>query len=390
MPCTVDRSRTSTRFDTLDFLGTSDSRQSEQVNTTATSASEIAPVRLTALPAACGDCLVIEYGSGTDVHRILVDGGLSSKYEVGLGAYLAASAGGPQFDVVVVSHVDRDHIDGVILALRGQHLDAADIWFNGRDEIDALVNGNTRGVRQGDELSSLIPADQRNRVVEGRAIHVPQTGPVQFELPGGARCTLLSPPVKRLKKLLDKWPAPARSVDDATEDLLKALDDPVTRGLGEFGEDGSVANGSSIAFLLEVGGASLLLTGDAYAAELEITIGQLLKERGEPKLHVDLYKLSHHGSRGNMTDGLLDLIDPRAILVCTDGSKFHHPDEDALAKIRSHYPDVPIHFTDDTELIRERAASVGARPPEVLPLQLHLGASAGQRRRGCLTHCRRG
>src|SRR6185295_9195515 len=186
--------------------------------------AEAGGVRLTALPAACGDCLVVEYGSGSDVHRILIDGGLGSKYEVGLGAHLAASAGEPQFDIVIVTHVDRDHIDAVIHALRGQHLQSADIWFNGRDEIDALVNGDTRGVRQGDELSALIPADRRNRVVDGRAIHVPPTGPVQFELPGGARCTLLSPPVKRLKKLLDKWPAQARSVDDATDDLLKALD----------------------------------------------------------------------------------------------------------------------------------------------------------------------
>ena len=110
-------------------------------------------------------------------------------------------------------------------------------------------------------------------------------------------------------------------------------------------------------------------------SDLETTIGQLLAQRGEPKLRVDLFKLSHHGSRQNMTDELLELIDPGAILVCTDGSKFHHPDEDALEKIRSHYPDMPIHFTDDTEHIRRRAATVGARPPEVLPLQLDLGTA---------------
>jgi hypothetical protein len=315
----------------------------------------------------------VEYGSDSDVHRILIDGGLGSKYDVGLGAHLGASAGEPQFDIVIVTHVDRDHIDGVIHALRGQHLQTADIWFNGRDEIDALVNGDTRGVRQGDELSALIPADRRNRVVGGEAIHVPPTGPVQFGLPGEARCTLLSPTRKRLEKLFDKWPDPLRKADDPTDDLLTKLEDPLTRGVGEFGEDTSVANGSSIAILFETDGASLLLTGDAYAADLEDTIGQLLAQRGKPKLQVDLFKLSHHGSRQNMTDGLLDLIDPGAVLVCTDGSKFHHPDEDALEKIRSHYPDVPIHFTDDTEHIRLRAAAVGARPPEELPLQLHLG-----------------
>jgi glyoxylase-like metal-dependent hydrolase (beta-lactamase superfamily II) len=305
---------------------------------------------------------------------MLIDGGLGSKYDAGLGPHLTASAGEPaQFDIVIVTHVDRDHIDGVIRALREQHLHSADIWFNGRDEIDALVNAGTRGVRQGDELSALIPADRRNRVVDGRAIHVPPTGPVRFELPGGAVCTLLSPSGERLEKLLGKWPDPVRVVADPTEDLLNALDDPLTRGVGEFGEDSSVANGSSIAFLLEAGGASLLLTGDAFASDLETTIGQLIAQRGVSQLHVDLFKLSHHGSRQNMTDGLLDLIDPGAILVCTDGSKFRHPDEDALAKIRSHYPEVPIHFTDDTEHIRQRAATVGALPPAVLPLRLELG-----------------
>jgi beta-lactamase superfamily II metal-dependent hydrolase len=338
-------------------------------------------VRLTALAAACGDCLVVEYETEAALHRILIDGGLGSKYEVGLAPHLAATVGDPvQFDVVIVTHVDRDHIDGVVRALREQHLDATDIWFNGRDEIDALVNGLTRGVRQGDELSALIPAERRNRVVEGRAIHVPSTGPVRFELPGDAVCTLLSPSAERLERLLAKWPDPVRVVDDPTEDLLTALDDPVTRGIGEFGQDSSVANGSSIAFLFEVGGASLLLTGDAFASDLETTIGQLIAQRGVPKLHVDLFKLSHHGSRQNMTDGLLDLIDPGAVLVCTDGSKFHHPDEDALQKIRSHYPETPIHFTDATDHIRQRAAAVGAVPPAELPLRLEFGGapSAGR------------
>jgi beta-lactamase superfamily II metal-dependent hydrolase len=333
-----------------------------------------ASVRLTALPAACGDCLVLEYESGSAAHRILIDGGLGSKYDEGLAPHLAATAGRPMhFDIVIVTHVDRDHIDGVIRALRDQHLHATDIWFNGRDEIDELLNGPTRGVRQGDELSALIPAERRNRVVEGRAIHVPSTGPVRYELPGGAVCTLLSPSPERLERLLAKWPDPVRVVDDPTEDLLEALDDPVPRGIGEFGRDSSVANGSSIAFLLEVGGASLLFTGDAFASDLETTIGQLIAARRVPRLRVDLFKLSHHGSRQNMTDALLDLIDPAAVLVCTDGSKFHHPDEDALQKIRSHFPGAPIHFTDDTAHIRQRAATVDARPPDVLPLRLDFG-----------------
>ncbi len=332
-----------------------------------------APVRLTALPAACGDCLVVEYRSSGGIHRLLIDGGLNSTYEIGLGAYLAGAADQPpMFDVVVVTHVDRDHIDGVIRALQEGHLEFGDIWFNGRDEIDALVNGRTRGVRQGDALSELIPANKRNRVVAGDAIHV-GNDPVTFDLPGGALCTLLGPSVDRLERLLGKWPEPSPAVEDATQELLDALEDPVTRGVGEFGRDSSVANGSSIAFLLEAGGASLLLTGDVFASDLQEAIERLLARRGEDRLAVDLFKLSHHGSRQNMSDDLLELIDPRSILVCTDGSKFRHPDEDALEKVREHFPDVPIHFTDDTDHIRQRAGVVGSEPPVELPLRLELG-----------------
>ena len=69
---------------------------------------------------------------------------------------------------------------------------------------------------------------------------------------------------------------------------------------------------------------------------------------------MQLLKLPHHGSRQNITDHLLDLIDPEQILVCTDGSQFSHPDEDALEKVRDKYPSVPIHFTDSIDLIRKR------------------------------------
>ena len=343
-------------------------------------------VTVRALPAACGDCLVVEYGStGTRPYRVLIDGGLKSSYDEGLGKYLSESADQPtEFDVVVVTHIDLDHIEGIIEALSRPQLVAASIWFNGRDQLDELINpeADSRGARQGDALDRLIPADKRNPIVGGTATHVPASGAVRLDgMPGAAHCTLLSPSLDRLEQLLKKWPKPARG--DAIEQLFDAFDDTTdvggtdTRGAGVFGKDGSVANGSSIAFLLEIDDVTLLLTGDAHAPELEATIRQVLAERGGDKLRVDLFKLAHHGSRQNMTDDLLDLIDPAAILICTDGSKFKHPDADALLKVRAHYPDVPIHFTDRTEIIAERARSIGLEAPtaDQLPVELHFGGS---------------
>ncbi len=337
-----------------------------------------AAVNLTALPAACGDCLVLEYtGNDGQPHRVLVDGGLGSAFDRGLGSLLGPAGTPTKVDVAVVTHVDLDHIEGTIRALRDGRLLADDIWFNGREQLEQLFNpGGSRGVRQGDALSELIPDETRNRVVEGHAFVLPADGPPPtIKLPGGATAVLLSPTEERLRRLLRKWPEPDRGDDDSGsfDQLIGAFVDEVDRGVGEFGKDTSVANGSSIAFLFEYGGASILFGADAYASDLQTSIGALLAQRGDAKLHVRLFKLPHHGSRQNITDDLLDLIEPDEILVCTDGSKFKHPDEDALDKIRAHFPSAPIRFTDDTELIQARAAHIGlATPTSSSPVLIQL------------------
>ena len=137
-----------------------------------------------------------------------------------------------------------------------------------------------------------------------------------------------------------------------------------------FGNDRSVANGSSIAVLFEYGGTSLLLTGDAFATDLQQSISRLLAERNLTRLEVDLFKLAHHGSMSNVTPDLLQLIDPGTILICTDGTRFGHPDGETIDLLRQHYATTPIQFTDDTPIIRERAALAGAVPPAQTPVSL--------------------
>jgi beta-lactamase superfamily II metal-dependent hydrolase len=334
-------------------------------------------VQLTAFPAGCGDALLLEYDVRGRSHRVLVDGGLGSAYERGLGAHIERDHGGRlHVDVAVVTHVDLDHIEGVIDAVAAGALDADELWFNGLDEIDALL-GRERGPKQGDELAALIPTDRRNTSVDGLALHLPDDdAPIRIELPGGARCTVLGPTRRRLQRLAAAWRRTHRGESggdpsgDPVQDLFARLADDELRGDTGFGGDRSVANGSSIVLLVEIGDRALLLTGDAFAADLEHALRCELDARAVDRLEVDLFKLSHHGSRGNVTPELLELVAPRAVLVCTDGSKFEHPDADAIALVRQAYPDVPIHFTDATDLIRQRSADVGGIVPEDGPVRL--------------------
>ena len=238
-------------------------------------------VIVTAIPAGAGDCILVEYRDEDAIlHRVLIDGGLGTSFDTGLGAYARAQPGGRlDVDVLVVTHIDNDHIVGAVKALEQGLLTAQDVWFNGLAELDQL---DTRAPKQGDQLSALVPAEQRNRVVEGAALHVPDTGSLPvLTLPGGARCTLLTPNRARLDKLRDRWKATAaRGTAVGIEDLEARIDQQdLGRAQPGFGKDTSVTNASSIAFVFEHGTTTALFTGDAFAGDLSDGLDRLLRER---------------------------------------------------------------------------------------------------------------
>src|SRR6185295_18085337 len=65
--------------------------------------------------------------------------------------------------------------------------------------------------------------------------------------------------------------------------------------------DTSVPNLSSLVVLAEVGGKRILLTGDARGDKViaGLELAGLLKKDGKSKIHVDVFKCPHHGSRRN-------------------------------------------------------------------------------------------
>jgi beta-lactamase superfamily II metal-dependent hydrolase len=305
-------------------------------------------VEVVALPAGRGDCLWVDYRNAAGHHRMLIDGGIGSAYAGGLGSYLSGIGGGgpTDVDILVVTHIDLDHIEGAIEAVKSGAVTCRDVWFNG-----LIQPSDERGPRQGDQFEELLPSAKRNRVVAGRHLVVLDEGALPvFTLPGGARCTLLSPSKDRLQRLLDVWAGSSnRGSPLSIEDLSNRLDEPdedlQDRGpTRPFGTDTSVANGSSIAFLFEHGETAALFTGDAFSPVLESSIGRLLSDSGKARLRLDLFKLSHHGSQNNITPELLELLDCDRFLVCTDGWKGKHPAHETIELIRRVRPSAEILF----------------------------------------------
>lgn len=176
-------------------------------------------LRIEMLPAAHGDCLWIEYGSGTTVHRILIDGGPAHTYPALRERILHLPASERRFDLLVITHVDADHIEGVIrLLMDAEALDCRfdRIWFNGRDQLNAVPDpaGRPLGALQGEILGMLI-ADYEARTGTRvwnlgfehalAAIDRGQSALPTVDLPGDCRLTLLSPDHACLLYLKDRW-----------------------------------------------------------------------------------------------------------------------------------------------------------------------------------------
>jgi len=103
-------------------------------------------------------------------------------------------------------------------------------------------------------------------------------------------------------------------------------------------------NGSSIALLAEFEGRRLLLGGDAQPTVLERAIRAWLKTHNQVKVHLDAFKIAHHGSKGSITNSLLKLLDCQNYLFSTNGKYFQHPDEAVARVIRHGGPNPALHF----------------------------------------------
>lgn len=69
--------------------------------------------RLDMLPAREGDCLILTYGDTASPRRVMIDTGRKGTYRDIKKSLAAIPPALREFELLIVSHVDRDHIEGV-------------------------------------------------------------------------------------------------------------------------------------------------------------------------------------------------------------------------------------------------------------------------------------
>jgi hypothetical protein len=125
------------------------------------------------LPADHGDAILLEYGPGRRLrYRVLIDGGAETAYRdvrERLRAIRPDRQGRRRIDLLVISHVDADHIEGVIKLVQDDELAVrvGDVWFNDWNHLEPLVAGEAPthlGPEQGEFLGALL--QQRGPSVE--------------------------------------------------------------------------------------------------------------------------------------------------------------------------------------------------------------------------------
>ncbi len=310
-------------------------------------------LRLRVIQADYGDCLILEIGPDGQAGHVLVDGGPDGVYTNHLKPELQAiAARGGKIDLMVLSHVDEDHVVGLVDLMsdlataqnqgKQPFIKIQRLWYNTfRQTLGA--NGDLAGpfaafaasagvpaamqhfaysVTQGEDLwkaSEILDVPCNAGFSNGLVLLAGAPGPVEVE---GLRLWVLGPSQPNLKQYEKDWAAW----------YAKHKDNPFGAGASRQAReiDRSVTNLSSIMFLAEAAGRCILMTGDGRGDDLVEGLKQAgLMSAGS--LHVDVLKVPHHGSLRNNSQQFFEQVTASQYVISAGKHKNDgNPDFDTL------------------------------------------------------------
>jgi hypothetical protein len=301
---------------------------------------------LEALRADQGDSLLLHYGPDDAPLVAVIDGGPSGVYKRTLRPRLeelraSRSPGGPlPLQIVAVSHIDDDHIRGVLDLVgqvareqdedRERTFDVLALWHNSFEDIvggsgpagvpaavTALATGAAataaglspparlvvasiaQGRRLRDTASAL--ALEVNRPFDG-----PVVAPRTVDWGDGLEFVVVGPDQKRLDDLQKRWQRDVLHESPSETTVAAYL-------------DRSVYNLSSIVVLAKMRRKRMLLTGDARGDDILAGLRNAGLLKRSP-LHVDILKVPHHGSDRNVETEFFRRVVADHYVVSADGT----------------------------------------------------------------------
>ena len=360
-----------------------------------------------------GDCLILHFGTKEEPGLVLIDGGPKAVYTPHLKPRLLKIREARKLgkndplpvDVLMVSHVDDDHIQGILdftkeeIANVGVHkprlLNVLSLWHNSFDEIigsepkELTANvtrtfkteASTGEVNLSDDkvgdvedifLENAEDSEEKGAEVVGstlkvlasisqgfrlrkdaerlgyernaefdEALIVAAKGEEATTIAGSLKATIVGPMREEILALHKKHQEWLKELEKQGKTPEEALAAYV---------DKSVPNLSSIVVLLQLGGKKMLLTGDARGDKIleGLQLVGPLGQGDKSTIKIDLLKVPHHGSSNNLDNDFFERILARHYVFSGDG-EHGNPERESmemLLKARG-TEDYEIHLTYD-------------------------------------------
>ena len=327
-----------------------------------------------------GDALIISFGRPSSPRHILIDGGPSGNYAADLEPALDQIVGkGGKLDLVVLSHIDNDHVIGVLdlfaaveedrVSDRDPRTRIANLWHNSfqrtidptgdiTQQMQAMMmmagaaNLTMRaiadtfyGLKEGNRLRLMA---QKLKISSNKGfkddVLVVDTAKLPIKL-GPLELRIAGPNKSNLKALQTEW------LNWLEETAQRIAADPAAAAMS----DSSVPNLSSIVLLAKCDDRTILLTGDARG-DFIVEGMQTAKLARNGRLHVDILKVQHHGSNRNTNRDFFDAITADTYVLSADG-RHNNPKFETMKWIveaahNRHQP-ITLVATNQTETIDE-------------------------------------
>lgn len=312
-------------------------------------------LKIKILDAFNGDSFIISIYEDNTVKNIIVDGGISKTYIRELRSEIELIISKKQcIDLLFITHVDNDHIGGIIALFEDEEIDKSivkRVIYNSALTLSKYFNTQYDALREIDinKISKREMSYEQGKTLEAELLNynLLEDKPIKtfdkIKL-GNAIITILSPQEEDLKRLNKKWKKETSYKTEASadnNDYGKLIKDLLIED--KFLKDKSIANISSISFLLEYGRFKILMLADSRSDIIVKSLKKLGYSK-DKKIEADYVKLPHHGSKNNLNYDLLEIIECTKYIISTDGSIFNHPDKITLSRIINTFNNVEFYF----------------------------------------------
>jgi hypothetical protein len=351
-----------------------------------------------------GDCLLLHFGSKNAPGLVMIDGGPKAVYkphlrprllEIKAARGLAKNDTLP-VDLLMVSHVDDDHIQGILdltsemtANIQAPLVRVLSFWHNSFDDIignnpaeltaavtagfgaasltgnlpdDATLDPDETATEEEVVVASLkvlasieqghrLRADAerlgfpRNPDFDGKLVLASKK---ELEVADGLKFIVAGPMKPELKKLQvkhDEWLKQQKRKKRTGQAALAAY------------VDESVPNLSSIVVLAKVAGAQMLLTGDARGDKILDGLELAGALGSGAKMHVNVLKVPHHGSANNLDNDFFERLTADHYVFSGNG-EHGNPERESMEMLFDARGNAPfeVHLTypvDEIDVARQ-------------------------------------